>query len=269
MNEISSCLGSLLCPDLGKFFPQLAVSWFLCRQFTCDFKPLATSQLHWMALCSPHHKLSLKLPVIQDSSCLETGVSCIFQTVPVWHSAFMKFLCMQAWRVCMWKYVSHVGVCRCTWVYTVKTWTYVCKTEVHLMYSTQSSHLFFFFTQGVSLKQKLVSLDRQTAQKTPPVLPHLWDPRCIMGNGSQWGSECRSPRFTSRALPTGPSPQPKVHVSFRWLFSGALWFAGSRHVTASLGGQQQVFLLAPSLLCCWLFTAAWKGPVAWVSSCVM
>lgn len=72
-----------------------------------------------------------------------------------------------------------------------------------------------FFTQGVSLKQKLVSLDRQTARKTPPVLPHLWDPRCIMGNGSQWDSECRSPRFTSRALPTGPSPQPKVHVSFR------------------------------------------------------
>lgn len=146
MNEICSCLGSLLCPDLGKFFPRLAVSWFLCRQFTCDFKPLATSQLHWMAHCSPHHKLGLKLPVIQVSSCLETGVSCIFQTVPVWHSAFMKFLCMQACRVCMWKYVSHVGVCRCTWVYTVETWTYVCRTEVHLMYSTQSSHLFFFHT---------------------------------------------------------------------------------------------------------------------------
>lgn len=130
MNEISSCLGSLLCPDLGKFFPWLAVSWFLCRQFTCDFKPLATSQLHWMALCSPHHKLGLKLPVIQDSSCLERGVSCIFQTVPVWHSAFMKFLCLQACRVCMWKYV--------------------CRTEVHLMYSTQSSHLFFFFSHRVS-----------------------------------------------------------------------------------------------------------------------
>ena len=115
MHEISSCLGSLLCPDLEKFFPRIAVSWFLFRQFTCDFPTLATSQLHWAALCSLHHKLGVRLPVIQVSSCFGSGVSCTFPTVSVWHSAFMKFLCVcrHAQYVCG-NMFSHVSVCVCT-----------------------------------------------------------------------------------------------------------------------------------------------------------
>lgn len=133
MHEICSCLGSLLCPDLGKFCPQLAVSWFLCRQFTCDFN-------HWLPLSftgrlsEAHHKLGLLLPVIQVFSCFETGVSCIYQTVPVWCSAFMKFFCVCRHAQCVCgNMFSYVSVCKCTWVYTIEAWTYVCRLEVHLV----------------------------------------------------------------------------------------------------------------------------------------
>lgn len=56
------------------------------------------------------------------------------------------FLRMQACTVCMCNMFLHVSVCKCTWVYTVETWTCVCRLEVHLVYIPQSSHLFFFHT---------------------------------------------------------------------------------------------------------------------------
>lgn len=95
----------------------------------------------------PHHKLGLSLPFIQVFSCFGTGVSCIYQTVPVWRSAFMKFFCVCRHAQCVCgNMFSHVSVCKCTWVYTIEAWTCVCRLEVHLVYIPQSSHLFFFHT---------------------------------------------------------------------------------------------------------------------------
>lgn len=144
-----------------------------------------------------------------------TLLSWSFSVHACMHSVYV-WICFQLWmRVRLSVYCRGMGMC-------------LQASSPSCVYSSIFSPVLSS-TQAVSRKVKLISLERLAGQQTPRILLRylsLGLQMCTILNGSHWGSEHRSPCFTARTLPAGPSPQTKIQVSFRWLFfSGDLWFA--------------------------------------------